>query len=197
MDGFERRRELKKKEILESALELFMGHGVNKVAVNEIAAKAGVSQVTIYNYFQSKDNLIHETIIYYVDKAWAEGLAVMDEDIAFPEKIQKLIFNKKQAAENIHEDFYIYFMKEYTSGTTYIEDFYHNKALPRLINLFDEGREQGYVDPEISNEAILFYIQMLQEQMQKEDVYSKILPLTEDIMKLLFYGISGKQKKDE
>ncbi|MBU9720901.1 MULTISPECIES: TetR/AcrR family transcriptional regulator [Bacillaceae] len=192
MDGFQRRRELKKKEILEAALDLFMNFGVQKVSITEIADKAKVSQVTIYNYFESKDNLVHESIIYYIDKAWEEGEKVLDSDIPFPEKIKKLIFNKKQAAENIHEDFYLYFMKEYANGMSYIEDFYKKKSMPKLMELFNQGKEDGYVDPEVSNEAILFYIHMIKEYSQKEEVYSQILPLTEDIMKLLFYGIAGK-----
>ncbi|MBU9713219.1 TetR/AcrR family transcriptional regulator [Evansella tamaricis] len=192
MDGFQRRRELKKKEILKTSLDLFMNFGVQKVSIAEIAEKANVSQVTIYNYFDSKDNLVHETIIYYIDEAWEEGQKVIDSDMHFPEKIKQLIFNKKQAAENIHEDFYLYFMKEYANGISYIEDFYQKKSLPKLLELFNEGKETGYVDPEISNEAILFYIHMIREYMQKEEVYSKILPYTEDITKLLFYGIAGK-----
>ncbi|ADU31067.1 TetR/AcrR family transcriptional regulator [Evansella cellulosilytica] len=197
MDGFERRRQRKKTEILEASLELFMNYGVQKVSITEIATKANVSQVTIYNYFQSKDNLAHETIIYYVDKAWEEGLKILESDLSFPEKVKFLIFNKKQAADKIHEDFYLFMMKEYSGGLSYIEDFYQKRAIPRLIELFNEGRKEGFVDPEISNEAILFFIHMIKEYSQREDVYTKILPLTEDIMKLLFYGIAGKEKNEK
>ncbi|MFC7063736.1 TetR/AcrR family transcriptional regulator [Halobacillus seohaensis] len=192
MDGFQRRRELKKTEILKAALDLFMSHGVQKVSIAEIAKKANVSQVTIYNYFESKDNLIHETIIFYVDQAWLEAKEVINSDMPFPDKIKQLIFNKKETANNIHEDFYLYFMKEYTSGFSYIEEFYEKKAIPQLTELFNEGREKGFIDPELSNESILFYVHMIQEYMQREDVYEKVLPYTEDITKLLFYGITGK-----
>ena len=58
MDGFEKRREQKKKDILKAALSLFQQYGVQKVTISEIAKKANVSQVTIYNYFESKDNLL-------------------------------------------------------------------------------------------------------------------------------------------
>jgi len=193
MDGFERRRELKKTEILEASLDLFMVHGVQKVSIAEIAKKANVSQVTIYNYFESKHNLVHETIIFYVDKEWRQAEIVMDSDIPVQEKIKQLIFNKKETANNINPDFYNYFMKEYASGLNYIDDFIQNKAIPRMIDLFNEGKEQGAIDPDISNDAILFYIHMMQEYMQREDVYQKILPITEDINKILFYGIVGKK----
>ena len=57
MDGFEKRRNDKKKAIMQTALELFDQYGFDKVTVTEIAAKAHVSKVSIYNFFESKDNL--------------------------------------------------------------------------------------------------------------------------------------------
>ncbi|MDG5786781.1 TetR/AcrR family transcriptional regulator [Evansella sp. AB-P1] len=194
MDGFMRRREQKKTEILKAALDLFMTHGVQKVSISEIAKTANVSQVTIYNYFESKHNLAKETIHFYVDDAWAEMEAVVSSDIPFEEKIKALIFNKKEAANRIHPEFYNYFMKEYTAGITYIEEFYQKRAIPRLVQLFNEGREKGFIDPTISNEAIIMYMHMIKDSMQREEIYSKILPHTEDITKLMFYGILGNKK---
>ncbi|WP_188206771.1 TetR/AcrR family transcriptional regulator [Alkalibacillus aidingensis] len=193
MDGFQRRREQKKNNILNAALALFKEYGVQKVSISEIATKANVSQVTIYNYFESKNNLIHEVFKYYVDQSWLEVVEILDSDMNYHDKIKQLIFNKKEAADNIHEDFYNYFMKEYSQGTNYIEEFYQERGIPRLMEFFNEGRAKGYVNQNVSNEAILFYMQMLREYMQKEDVYKQILPLTEDITNLLFYGIVGKK----
>ncbi|WP_407272110.1 TetR/AcrR family transcriptional regulator [Radiobacillus sp. PE A8.2] len=195
MDGFERRKQIKKNSILKTALDLFMMYGVQKVSIAQIAMDASVSQVTIYNYFESKHNLVHEVIIYYVETVWSEIEQVLDSTVAFPEKIKLLVFNKKQSADQINEGFYHEFMKDYAAGNSYIEEFYAKKVFPKLIALFDEGREKGYIDASISNEAILFYIQMLKESMQKEDVYQQILPYTEDITKLIFYGIVGNKEK--
>ncbi|MGN7402922.1 TetR/AcrR family transcriptional regulator [Cytobacillus praedii] len=194
MDGFERRREQKKMNILEAALALFMEYGVQKISIAEIAKKANVSQVTIYNYFDSKHNLVREVFLYYVDKAMDEFDQILNGDIAFPEKIKQIIFTKKETANQIHEDFYQYLMKEYTTGVNYIEKMYVEQITPRLIDLFNEGKKLGYVDPNVSNEAILFFIQAVHEYIQREDVYQKILPLTEDIMRLMFYGIVGKKE---
>ncbi|MFC4024870.1 TetR/AcrR family transcriptional regulator [Oceanobacillus longus] len=192
MDGFERRKAMKKKIILKATLSLFINNGVKKVSIAEIAKKANVSQVTIYNYFKSKDNLAHEVLIYYVDQIWKEYEELFNRNIAFPDKIKGIIFDKKKAADNIHEDFYTYFMKEYSTGINYMEELYTEKIFPRLIELFNEGRAQGYINHDISNEAIIFYIQILKDAMQKKDIYQKILPMTEEITTLFFYGIIGK-----
>ncbi|MCJ8008532.1 TetR/AcrR family transcriptional regulator [Lederbergia wuyishanensis] len=195
MDGFMRRKEMKKTDILNAALALFMEYGVQKVSIAEIAKKANVSQVTIYNYYESKENLVHEVIVFYIDKEWKDYEELLKSDLTFPEKIKRIIFNKKETASKINEDFYQYFMREYAAGMSYLENLYIEKTVPSFIKLFNEGKEKGYIDPDLSNEAILFYIQMMKEYMQREDVYQKILPMTEDLMKLLFYGIMGGREE--
>ncbi len=194
MDGFQRRREQKKQDILEAALALFMEYGVQKVSISEIAQKANVSQVTIYNYFESKHKLTSDVFGYYINKTSDDFEKLIHSDIPFPEKIKQIIFNKKEISKQIHEEFYHFMMKEYATEGNIIEKIYVEKALPYFAKLFEEGKEQGYVDPNLSQEAILFYVQMLKDYMQKEEVYQKVLPLTEDITNIFFYGIIGKKE---
>jgi AcrR family transcriptional regulator len=194
MDGFQRRREQKKQDILEAALTLFMEYGVQKVSISEIAQKANVSQVTIYNYFESKHKLTSDVFGYYIIKTSDDFEKLIHSDIPFPEKIKQIIFNKKEISKQIHEEFYHFMMKEYATEGNIIEKIYVEKALPYFAKLFEEGKEQGYVDPNLSQEAILFYVQMLKDYMQREEVYQKVLPLTEDITNIFFYGIIGKKE---
>lgn len=195
MNGFERRKKLKKINILKAGLALFLKYGIQKVSVAEIAKDANVSQVTIYNYFESKDNLIREIIIFYVNEIWEEYEQLFNSDMSFPDKVKKIIFDKRIIANQINEDFFNYFMMEYSSESNFIMDFYTEKALPSFLKLFEEGKEQGYVDKDISDEAILFYLQMFADYMRREEVTDKILPITEDLTKLFFYGIAGKGEK--
>jgi len=195
MDGFEKRREQKKKSILEAALALFMEYGIQKVSIAEIAKKANVSQVTIYNYFESKDNLVRFVFQYYVDQVWNTQKQVLESDLPFNEKIKNIIFEKGMKADQISTRFFQDFMKDYASGQSYVEEVYLKEALPLLINLFDEGRKQGVIDSTISNEAILFYLQMFQRYLQLEDISPLILPIAEDLTKLFFYGVAGKKEE--
>lgn len=197
-NGFERRKERKKTDILQASLNLFIKYGTKKVAISEIAQKAQVSQVTIYNYFENKENLIRNVIGYYIDEIWIEYEELLNSDIPFTDKIKQMIFAKKEESLQISDAFYQDIMSEYADGLSYIEKFYAEKMIPRFIDFFNEGKEKGYVDPTVSNEAILFYFQMLKDQIQRKEVYETALPLTEEITKLLFYGILGNnQNTDE
>ncbi len=85
--------------------------------------------MTIYNYFGSKNNLAHEVIIFYVDQVWEGYEQLFDSNAPFPDKIKQVIFDKTMEANHINQEFFEYFMKEYTDegGNNYIEKNVHQK----------------------------------------------------------------------
>lgn len=195
MDGFQRRREQKKQAILLAALTLFMKNGIQKVSIAEIAKEAGVSQVTIYNYFESKHQLTYDVFVYYIETASSQFEELVHSDLPFPDKIRMIMFSKKEVAQQIHEEFYQYLMKQYSTEGNVFENLYEEKVVPYFSQLIQEGKDQGYVDESLSEDAIRFYLEMLRTYMENEENYTKALPLTEDINKIFFYGImKGKQK---
>lgn len=61
-DKLEQIRESKKELILHVSLELFATRGIHSTSMDEIAKTAGISKGLIYNYFNSKDDLIKEIL---------------------------------------------------------------------------------------------------------------------------------------
>lgn len=53
-----KKSEAKKRAILDAALEEFESKGFTCARVDDIAARAGVSKGTIYNYFENKESLL-------------------------------------------------------------------------------------------------------------------------------------------
>ena len=56
-------RGVRKQKIMDTALELFALEGFDVTSISNIASKAGISKGLLYNYFESKEDLIR-TIIY-------------------------------------------------------------------------------------------------------------------------------------
>ena len=56
----ERQRAQTRAEIIRVAFDLFSRHGYTEVSVETIAAEAGVSRATFFNYFPQKDLLLRE-----------------------------------------------------------------------------------------------------------------------------------------
>lgn len=193
MDGYQRRREQKKKDILRTAVDLFLTYGIQKVSIAEIASQANVSQVTIYNYFGSKHNLVEEMLVYYLDQLWSEYEKMLSSDLPFIEKIKNMMFTKIDSANQVHPDAFTHFMKKYAAGVPYLEKMMQERILPRLITLIDEGRQEGYVDPGLSNESVLVFIQMFKDYMQKEEAFPHLQKLTGDLTRLFFYGLVGSK----
>lgn len=56
-------REERRQQILDAALTVFSGKGFHATNVSDVAAEAGVSQGTIYWYFESKEELFHAALL--------------------------------------------------------------------------------------------------------------------------------------
>ncbi|GAA0319709.1 TetR/AcrR family transcriptional regulator [Oceanobacillus sp. FSL W7-1293] len=199
MDGFERRTSIKKEKILNTSTALFQKEGIKKVSISKIAKEANVSQVTIYNYFESKENLLHEVLVYYTNQMWEKYHKLIEEPISYEEKMKQLIFSEAQIVNDVHEEFSNYMMEQYKIPGNFIERLYQEKALPAMMQLVQQGRDEGFIDPAISDTAIFVYLQMFSDYLQKGDAIEQLVPLTEELMKLFFYGIAGKneQKKPD
>jgi AcrR family transcriptional regulator len=55
-----RRRQQTRAEILHAAFELFAKHGYESVSMDTIAAAAGVSRATLFNYFPQKELMLRD-----------------------------------------------------------------------------------------------------------------------------------------
>ncbi|GBF32806.1 transcriptional regulator [Desulfocucumis palustris] len=196
MDGFERRRERKKENIRQAAFKLFSAHGVQKVSIAEIAKKAGVSQVTIYNYFGSKDELLRDVITAFLDEKLQEYIELMESKLSFPEKIEQFIFDKTKSLGMLNPDFLISMVSNEPGIQRIIEDFASNKLIPLLIKFIEKGKSQGHINQNISTEAILIYISAFKavktpELMSDQD---RNLRLFEELATLFYYGLMGKRE---
>ena len=55
----------REESIVESALELFLEHGIDKVTVSDIAARANIGKGTVYKHFLSKNEILMRILLDY------------------------------------------------------------------------------------------------------------------------------------
>ncbi len=70
-EQYKKIREEKRSQIMDAALELFANEGYHNTSISKIAQKAGISKGLMYNYFESKEELV-STII-------DNGIEVLEE----------------------------------------------------------------------------------------------------------------------
>lgn len=69
-------REERKTQIKEVALELISEEGFQNTSISKIAKRAGISKGLLYNYYESKEEMIHEILYDGMDKL----IAIFDPD---------------------------------------------------------------------------------------------------------------------
>lgn len=192
MDGYILRTEKKKEQILRTAFDLLCTYGAKKMSIAEVAKKANVSPVTIYNYFESKDQLIRSTLLFIMENRITAYEAVLSQNIPFHKKMKKIMLDQEETAENIQVNLLQSHLDDVVIKT-YMEEFYQTKTLPFFTKLVEEGKKEGYIHSDISLESILFYIHMFKEAFAKPGFFTQTNPsMLRDLDHLLYYGLIGE-----
>jgi AcrR family transcriptional regulator len=82
-------RQIKREQIMDAALELFANIGYHPTSISEIAKKAGISKGLMYNYFNSKVDLLLSILIEGYDRMIVsfdpnhDGVLTRDEMLLF------------------------------------------------------------------------------------------------------------------
>jgi AcrR family transcriptional regulator len=194
MDGFERRTEAKKQAIIKAAKELFTERGVTDVGISEIAAKAHVSQVSIYNYFGDKNTLAREAFMTILDMEIEEFEEVLRIDIPFPEKLKLLIEkNRNRFLEIKRSQFRQYALQDKALQQIY-EEALTIKSMRAYKKFIEAGKRGGAINESIPDEAIQDYILQLVSFVQKPDFMQTSAEYMTGIFKLMLYGLLGKEQ---
>ena len=195
MNGFERRKEQKKDNIRRAALELFQALGFRKVSINDIAQKAGVSQVTIYNHFGSKDELVRDVIKNLFYRMLDKYRDIIREEIPFLEKLQAIVFDKSEIVGQFHGELTQTALSQDPEMRQFVESMWRGEVNQMLIDLFEDGRKQGYISPDISQEAILSYYEIFRQGMYNSPHIQAKLEnnpqLVRELISVFTYGLNG------
>ncbi len=175
MNGFERRRKEKMDAILRAAFELLLAHGVRAVTIADIANKAQVSQVTIYNYFGSKDGLVKQVLFTLTDRKMSEAEGVLASDLPFREKFEQLVFPHDPDVRR------------------FLQESCQTGARPFIVRLIEEGKREGCINPALSTEAVLLWTDIVWKALSRPDFDPSLdEKVGADLNELFYYGLLGR-----
>ncbi|WP_244445065.1 TetR/AcrR family transcriptional regulator [Oceanobacillus jeddahense] len=198
VNGFEKRTEEKKKKILEAAFELMNGDtDAGNITMEEIAKHANVGKATLFKYFGSKDNLIHEVFQDFINRLITDAKNIMAENKPFEETLIALSQNKIGLLDKISHPFYMrmmdFFTKKDADGLSLIMQKFDEVNYGMMLDLFHRGRKEGKVDLKYSDEFLILYFQTVVEGISKPHIYEKIAPYTEEWTEMLIKGIAPRK----
>lgn len=195
MNGYEKRTEYKKKQVIDSAFQLLnTNSGMQNFRMEEVALISGVGKTTIFKYFGSKENLIHEVYHTFLSEMKEEMLAIMDVNKPFTTTIIEISNQKIKHLDKVNKQFYLDMMKFITEknqeGFSIMMEQYAKESFGLMLDLFHRGRKEGKVDLKYSDEFLILYFQALVEGIASPMVYDKILPYSSLWTELLLKGIA-------
>ncbi len=195
MNGFERRKQQKRESISRAALTLFQAHGFRRVSIVDIAKRANVSQVSIYNHFNSKEELMREVIKKFLLDILADYGSLFKSERPFIKKLEYMIFRKEQVAAQFNGELMGPVVYNDPQLMQFVDTVFKKMSRQIILDLVEEGRKQGYISKDLSNEAVLIYFELLNRGMQSgagELSKIKFTPkLVREINSLVLYGLNG------
>jgi AcrR family transcriptional regulator len=199
MNGYERRTQEKKNQVLEATFHLMnTDAGIENITMDDIAKNANVGKTSIFKYFESKENLIHEVFKYFLNNIGETAKELMAENRPFEETIIAMSLNKINHLEKINKQFYLDLMdfvtKKGDDGVSLMMKQYVKESYNIMLDLFHRGRKEGKVDLKYSDEFLMVYFQALVEGISSPHIYPKILPYTAQWTELLIKGIAPNKK---
>jgi AcrR family transcriptional regulator len=196
MNGFAKRTEQKKQAIKQAVLDLLKTSDPREMKISDIAKKANVSQVTIYNHFGSKEQLIREVIIDYVMKQVEKYEEFLKENCSFQEKVEYIIFEKKKLLEQIRVDVFQRLIQEDEEVRRVVDMLYQTRVIPLFVEMIKEAQEKREIDPRLSIDTLLFYVSVWKEIGEKIPPSMYDERLTEELVRLFFYGVKGAERHE-
>lgn len=195
MDGFEKRKAQKKDSVRRAALELCKTYGFQKVSISEIARRAGVSQVTIYNHFGSKAELVRDVLKWHMLEILEKYRNTMTSDASFTDKLESIVFDKSQVVGEFQGELLNTIVEEDPVLKTFLEELYINNVMPMMSAFFSEGIRQGYISSKISTETILLYFEIMRRGFfDMPDIVARTQrkpKLLKELIQLMTYGLNG------
>ncbi|KHL97340.1 TetR family transcriptional regulator [Paenibacillus sp. IHB B 3415] len=195
MNGFEKRTQEKKNQVLEATFNLMnTDAGIEKLTIDEIAEQSNVGKTTIFKYFGSKENLIHEVFKYFLNKMGDKARGIMAENKPFEETLIAMSQTKIHYLDKIKKEFYLemmdYFTRKGDDGLSLMMQEYAKESFNIMLDLFHRGRKEGKVDLKYSDEFLLIYFQALVEGISSPHIYGRIVPYTAHWTEMLMKGIA-------
>jgi AcrR family transcriptional regulator len=135
-----------KENILNVAAELISKYGLKKFTIDEIAKELKISKKTIYQHFQSKDEIIRDFFITTLESDQNSVISTLNSEMNFLDKIHSIIYSNHTyriplALLNEAKQFY-------PAEWAKIEELKHFKTRS-IQKLLEQAKTDGIIKPEV------------------------------------------------
>lgn len=189
MNKFEIRTNKKKEAILQAALGLFRINGFVNTNIKNIAALANVSQVSVYNYFGSKNLLVKEAISSLMDDVTKTAEEILALPLSFQEKVKRAFSLCSEDVGHIIEEFFSVTALEDPQMVQAIVDTLQDKRNRIYRKYIEFGKAEGCIDTSIPTETTLAFLNAIDQASSTTNDSELNENHRADTLKLVLYGL--------
>jgi len=153
----------KKKDIALACKDLFVNNSLKDLTVSKIAANAGISKGSIYDYFQNKEDIVFELL-----------------NIMLAEHDERKIIKLKQA-NTAKEKIKIFAEFFYSNETAELREIYKDFV---SINLVASNEEMKNFQTTCFNKYFQWSCQIIQEGIEKEEIVKESIHIAKGLFAL-------------
>lgn len=140
-----------KQSVFKASKELFKKYGYHKTSVNEIAKKSKVAKATMYKYFDSKEQILDNILMGYLDVNLHE---ILNNTVQFEneeERLKSLVMKTCRLSYTVCNEFIGWdFVRENTNAQEFLKNL-SNQLESLLLNAYlkldhfkdNPSRQQG------------------------------------------------------
>jgi AcrR family transcriptional regulator len=181
-----------KERILSEAGNKFRTEGFAKTSIDDFVASLTMSKKTFYKVFSSKEDLVEQLANRHIGgvATQIERIATANQD--FVSKLHSLLQFLGTIPMKIGIPFIHDLQKAYPQIWNRIEQFRAERVVTIFGKLVDQGKEEGYIRPEVNKRVFLLcYLASVQAIMQPDVLSNESFSAKEaiqGIMDLYFRG---------
>lgn len=187
-----RQSEKKYENLLDKAEELFWKYGYTSVSVDQIAKEAGISKMTIYKHFHSKEDLFIEVLMNNTERHINTLMEKLEEEYHTLDKIETMYSYMLEISSQLSPIF-VKEVMDRANILTKIVAYKEKRTLEMWRHIVEDGiqkKEIRELDIDFISNLLLFMPTIFMKTDSYEDE-AKRRKMFENLFDFMRYGLLG------
>ena len=170
-DTFDNIPESKRDKIIAAAIEEFADKGLDNSKIDNIAKKAGISYGSMYNYFTSKDDLIHTIIRIGFDIQREVLITGMMKSGAF-ERIESILHLSQKVAFENPGIISLWLEMSFSHNERFSNHLFEMEAEGTSVwkEIINDGKKAGEIPADVDTDAAAYILDSIVANIMKAHI---------------------------
>lgn len=174
----------KRNRILDASSKLFMAHGFRRISMDEIARSAGVGKGTVYQLFESKQELMSSTIEFVGDRMEQAVKEIMKNEALLPiEKLQLFLKTVSERISSVRSETLKDLEFDLPEALEKIQQTRQQIIIGNLSEMLRQGKQAGVYDSAVDEKLAAHVVIGAADHFTQGNILSQFDCMPEQIFK--------------